>query len=78
MEATLIVATIIGLITAKIASNRGRNFLTWWIYGALLFISVTPLIAIKKRERPGERKSALIAKKLSTNKQLHARIVFPT
>lgn len=31
-------ALFLGLIPAVIAKNKGRNFLIWWIYGALLFI----------------------------------------
>jgi hypothetical protein len=36
--AIILVAILIGLIPAAIASSKGRNFLVWWIYGALLFI----------------------------------------
>ena len=36
--AILIVAVLIGLIPAAIASSKGRNFVLWWIYGAALFI----------------------------------------
>jgi len=35
------VAAAVGLIPAKIASDKGRDFLTWWIYGTCL-----PLISI--------------------------------
>ncbi len=34
----LILAPILGLITAAIAKSKGRSFFLWWIYGALLFI----------------------------------------
>jgi len=34
----LLIAIVIGLIPAIIASSKGRSFITWWIYGALLFI----------------------------------------
>lgn len=34
----LILAIIIGLIPAFIASNKGRSFVLWWFYGAALFI----------------------------------------
>lgn len=33
-----IVALIIGLIPSAIASNKGRNFLVWWLFGVGLFI----------------------------------------
>lgn len=36
--ASLTVSMILGLIPAYIASSKGRNFATWWIYGALIFI----------------------------------------
>ena len=32
-----IVAVIIGIIPAFIASSKGRIFVVWWLYGALLF-----------------------------------------
>lgn len=34
----LIPACFLGLIPAFIAYNKGRSFLTWYIYGVLLFI----------------------------------------
>ena len=34
----LILAVLLGLIPAAIAQNKGRSFVGWWIYGALLFI----------------------------------------
>lgn len=34
----LTIAMCLGLIPAKIAQKKGRNFLHWWIYGSLLFI----------------------------------------
>lgn len=33
-----VVAALIGLIPAAIAQSKGRDFGTWWIYGAALFI----------------------------------------
>lgn len=35
-------AAIIGLIPAFIARNKGKNFLLWWFYGAMLFIVALP------------------------------------
>tara|TARA_B100001057_G_C22571142_1_gene841214 strand:- start:544 stop:807 length:264 start_codon:yes stop_codon:yes gene_type:complete len=29
---------LIGLIPAMIARSKGKSFMLWWIYGALLFI----------------------------------------
>lgn len=40
--AVLIIAILIGLIPANIAGDKGRSFLGWWIYGALLFIIALP------------------------------------
>ncbi len=37
-----ILAVLIGLIPAAIARNKGRSFVGWWIYGALLFIIALP------------------------------------
>lgn len=38
----IIAAIILGLLPAYIARSKGRNFVTWWIYGALLFIVALP------------------------------------
>ena len=38
----LIIAMLIGLIPAAIARSKGRSFLGWWAYGALLFIVALP------------------------------------
>jgi len=35
-------AALIGLLPAAIASQKGRSFLGWWCYGALLFIVALP------------------------------------
>lgn len=39
---TLLLGTLIGLIPATIARNKGRNFALWWFYGAMLFIVALP------------------------------------
>lgn len=38
----LIIGVIIGLLPAYIASKKGRSFVTWWAYGAMLFIFALP------------------------------------
>lgn len=38
----LILAILIGLIPAAIASSKGRSFVLWWIYGAAIFILALP------------------------------------
>lgn len=40
--ALLIIVSLLGLIPASIASNKGREFWQWWLYGALLFIIALP------------------------------------
>lgn len=37
------VGLLIGLIPAAIASNKGHNFIGWWIFGSLLFIVALPV-----------------------------------
>ncbi|EIQ9776278.1 zinc ribbon domain-containing protein, partial [Salmonella enterica subsp. enterica serovar Infantis] len=45
----LLISIVIGLIPALIASSKGRSFLGWWIYGALLFIvALVHSLVIKK------------------------------
>lgn len=43
-----VVAVLLGLIPASIASGKGRSFLVWWLYGALLFIVALPMALIMK------------------------------
>lgn len=38
----LALAMIVGLLPAYIAKSKGREFNTWWFYGALLFIIALP------------------------------------
>lgn len=42
----LLLAILIGLIPAIIAQGKGRSFLGWWIFGALLFIVALPMALI--------------------------------
>ncbi len=47
-----IVAVIIGIIPAFIASNKGRDFTLWWIYGASLFVfAMIHAMVIKPNEK---------------------------
>jgi hypothetical protein len=39
---TLYISGLIGLIPAVIARNKGKSFLLWWFYGAMLFIVALP------------------------------------
>jgi len=45
---TLIIATLIGLIPAVIANNKGKDFMVWWFFGAALFIVALPLAILAK------------------------------
>lgn len=46
---SFVIAVFLGLIPAAIAANKGRSFLGWWIYGALVFIVALPhALLIKK------------------------------
>jgi cation transport ATPase len=38
----ILVALVIGLIPAAIAQSKGHSFLSWWFYGAALFIVALP------------------------------------
>ena len=57
METDLIevfkLAIIIGLIPAIIARNKGKSFMLWWFYGAMLFIVALPHSLLIK---PGNKK----------------------
>lgn len=53
MEALLIAAAVIGLIPAAIASSKGHDFLSWWIFGAALFIIALPMALLLKPDAAG-------------------------
>lgn len=38
----VILAALIGLIPAAIASSKGHSFALWWFYGAAIFIVALP------------------------------------
>ena len=56
----LIIACVIGVIPAFIASSKGRNFFLWWIYGACLFIValIHSLVISKDMKAVAEEKKA--------------------
>jgi hypothetical protein len=47
----LVIAALIGLLPAWIASRKGHSFVTWWIFGALLFIVALPMAIFAKDKR---------------------------
>lgn len=47
----LIIAVLIGLIPAAIAQSKGRSFVGWWFYGALIFIVALPHSLLLKTDR---------------------------
>ena len=49
----IIVAVLLGLIPASIAKNKGYEFVTWWLYGALLFIVALPHALLMKPNQSG-------------------------
>jgi hypothetical protein len=51
----LVLAAMIGLIPAKIAHDKGRDFWGWWLFGAALWIVATPWAILLKPLTPAER-----------------------
>lgn len=50
-------AVLIGLIPAIIARNKGKSFLLWWFYGAMLFIvALTHALLLKPDNQTVEQK----------------------
>ena len=39
----IVAAAAIGLLPAMIAHRKGRPFVLWWVFGAILFIVALPL-----------------------------------
>lgn len=38
----IIFAALLGLIPAMVAQSKGKSFVLWWFYGAMLFIIALP------------------------------------
>ena len=55
----IIVAILIGLIPAAIAKSKGHNFVTWWIFGTLLFIVALPVSLFLKTNLEGLERSKM-------------------
>lgn len=50
-------AILIGLIPAIIAWNKGKSFILWWFYGAMLFIVALPhALLMKPHNQKGKQK----------------------
>ena len=56
-----LLAILIGLIPAAIARNKGRSFVGFWIYGALLFIVALPHALIMKADTKAVEDQAIAA-----------------
>lgn len=54
-------AILIGLIPAMIAQKKGRSFVGFWIYGALLFIIALPHALIMSPNAKAVERNALDA-----------------
>jgi hypothetical protein len=39
---TIAIAVLIGLVPATIARRKGRDFLAWWFFGAMMFVLAFP------------------------------------
>lgn len=61
----LLLAALLGLLPAVIASKKGRSFIPWWGFGGLLFIVALPAALLIKSDAkaleaadlyPGEKK----------------------
>ena len=46
----IVIAVLIGLLPAFIAKSKGKSFIGWWIYGALLLIVALPHSLIMKAD----------------------------
>lgn len=55
----IVICAIIGCLPAAIAQSKGRSFVAWWIYGALLFIVALPhSLMLKAEPKPTQRPTA--------------------
>ena len=54
---SIIIGIVLGWIPAIIASNKGHDFFTWWVYGFCLFIIALPHSLLIGKDKTGyERK----------------------
>lgn len=44
-------SVLLGLIPAMVAQSKGRSFVLWWFYGAMLFIIALPHSLIMQTDR---------------------------
>lgn len=49
----IILWAVLGIIPGVIAYRKGRGFLGWWIFGALLFIVALPLAIVRSPRTEG-------------------------
>ncbi|QMR48140.1 zinc ribbon domain-containing protein (plasmid) [Citrobacter freundii] len=55
----LLISIVIGLIPALIAHSKGRSFIAWWVYGALLFIVAFVHSLVIKKNIAAEEKDLI-------------------
>lgn len=55
----LVLAALLGLIPAVIAQRKGRSFVAWWMYGALLFIVALPHSLLMKPDHEAVEREQL-------------------
>jgi hypothetical protein len=69
----LILTCLLGLIPAYIAHQKGRSFVLWWQYGAMLFIVALPhalMISALPRIGPNDPSKGSQAQRLSVADEL--------
>ena len=54
-----LLAVLIGLLPAYIARSKGKSFVLWWIYGALIFIVALPHSLLMKADKNAVEGNAL-------------------
>ena len=57
----ILLPILLGLLPACIAQHKGRSFVGWWIFGALLFIVALPAILLVKKVRHNQKQCAYCA-----------------
>lgn len=50
-----VLAVLLGLVPAAIASAKGHSFPLWWLFGAALLIVALPAALLVPRNREGSR-----------------------
>ena len=51
----LLAALVLGLLPAAVAHSKGHPFITWWIFGTVLFLVALPIAVVMRPNEDAQR-----------------------